>query len=138
MEIPENVRQTLAVVAKYHFWILAALVPAIALPVLWVGNGGLTAKIGQQRQKIQSTLGQISSVTGVSPHPNAEWAKAIDAETTKISDETFAEWQQLWDSQATLRTWPADLGDDFLPAVASLAPNGRLERKFLLRYQKQA
>jgi hypothetical protein len=107
MEIPENVRQTLAVVAKYHFWILAALVPAIALPVLWVGNDGLTAKIGQQRQKIQSTLGQISSVTGVSPHPNA-----------------------------TLRTWPADLGDDFLPAVASLAPNGRLERKFLLRYQK--
>ena len=136
MEIPENVRQTLAVVAKYHFWILAALVPAIALPVLWVGNDGLTAKIGQQRQKIQSTLSQISSVTGVSPHPNAEWAKAIDAETTKISDETFAEWQQLWDSQATLRTWPADLGDDFLPAVASLAPNGRLERKFLLRYQK--
>jgi len=136
MEIPENVRQTLAVVAKYHFWILATLVPAIALPVLWMGNGGLTAKIGQQRQKIQSTLGQISSVTGVSPHPNAEWAKVIDAETTKISDETLAEWQQLWDGQATLRTWPADLGDDFLPAVASLAPGGRLERKFLLRYQK--
>jgi hypothetical protein len=50
--------------------------------------------------------------------------------------ETFTEWQQLWDSQAALRTWPADLGDDFLPAVAAIAPGGRLERKFLLRYQK--
>lgn len=136
MEIPENVRQTLAVVAKYHFWILATLVPAITLPVLWLGNGGLTAKIAQQRQKIQSTLGQISSVTAVSPHPNAAWAKAIDSETKNISDETLAEWQQLWDGQAALRTWPADLGDDFLPAVAQLAPGGRLERKFLLRYQK--
>ncbi|MEY3206110.1 MAG: hypothetical protein RLZZ21_2441 [Planctomycetota bacterium] len=137
MEIPENVRQTLGVIAKYHFWILATLVPAIALTVLWIGNSALTVRIKQQRQKIQSTLGQISSVTSVSPHPNAEWAKVIDGESTKISAETLAEWQQLWESQADLRTWPDDLGvDDFLPAAATVAPGGRLERKYLLRYQK--
>ena len=56
MEIPENVRQTLGVIAKYHFWILATLVPAIALTVLWIGNSALTVRIKQQRQKIQSTL----------------------------------------------------------------------------------
>lgn len=137
MEIPDNVRQTLAVIAKYHFWILATLVPAIALTVLWLGNTALTARINQQRQKIQSTLGQISSVTSVAPHPNAEWAKVIDGESTKISAETLAEWQQLWESQADLRKWPDDLGvDDFLPAAATLSPGGKLERKYLLRYQK--
>jgi hypothetical protein len=137
MEIPDNVRQTLAVIAKYHFWILAAIVPAIALTVLWLGNAALTARINQQRQKIQSTLGQISSVTSVAPHPNADWAKAIDGESTTIAAETLAEWQQLWDGQAALRKWPDDLGvDDFLPAAAALAPGGKLERKYLLRYQK--
>lgn len=137
MEIPDNVRQTLAVVAKYHFWILAALVPLIALPVLWLGNTAVTARINQQRQKIQSTLSQIGGVTGVSPHPNAEWAKVIDGDTTRIATETLTEWQQLWDSQAALRKWPDDLGvDDFLPAVEALPPGGKLERKYLLRYQK--
>lgn len=137
MEIPDNVRQTLAVIAKYHFWILAAIVPAVALTVLWLGNAAITARINQQRQKIQSTLGQISSVTGVAPHPNAEWAKVIDDESTKIAAETLAEWQQLWESQAALRKWPDDLGvDDFLPAAATLAPGGKLERKYLQRYQK--
>ncbi|MGB8853259.1 MAG: hypothetical protein WCC69_06825 [Pirellulales bacterium] len=139
MEIPDNVRQTLAVIAKYHFWILAAVVPAIALTVLWLGNAALTARINQQRQKIQSTLGQISSVTSVAPHPNEKWKQAIDGESTKIAAETLAEWQHLWDSQADLRKWPDDLGvDDFLPAAANLAPGGKLERKYLLRYQKLA
>ena len=139
MEIPDNVRQTLAVIAKYHFWILATLVPAIALTVLWLGNTALTARINQQRQKIQSTLGQISSVTSVTPHPNEKWKEAIEDETTTITAETLAEWQHLWESQAALRKWPDDLGaDDFLPAAANLAPGGKLERKYLLRYQKLA
>lgn len=137
MELPDNVRQTLAVVAKYHFWILAAVVPAIAFTVLWLGSATLTARINQQRQKIQATLGQINSVTRVAPHPNAEWAKAIENETGAIAAETRAEWQQLWDNQAGLRKWPDDLGaEDFLPAAANLGPGGKLERKYLLRYQK--
>jgi hypothetical protein len=137
MELPDNARQTLAVVAKYHFWILAAVVPVIALTVLWLGNAAITTRINQQRQKIQATLGQISSVTRVAPHPNAEWARAIENETGKIAAETRAEWQQLWDSQAGLRKWPDDLGtEDFLPAAANLAIGGKLERKYLLRYQK--
>jgi hypothetical protein len=137
MELPDNARQTLAVVAKYHFWILAAIVPVIALTVLWLGNAAITTRINQQRQKIQATLGQISSVTRVAPHPNAEWARAIENETGKIAAETRGEWQQLWDSQAGLRKWPDDLGvEDFLPAAANLAAGGKLERKYLLRYQK--
>lgn len=137
MELPDNVRQTLGVAAKYHFWILAALVPAIACTALWLGSAILTARINQQRQKIQATLGQINGVTSVAPHPNAEWAKAIENETGTIAAETRAEWRQLWDSQAALRKWPDDLGaEDFLPAAANLEPGGKLERKYLLRYQK--
>lgn len=139
MEIPDNVRQTLAAVARYHFWILAVLVPVCMMPVLSMGSAALTARIAEQRQKIRSTLGQIDSVTNVRPHPNAEWATAIDEESTRIAAETQAEWRRLWESQATLRTWPDDLGvDDFLPAVAGLAPGGKLERKYLQRYQKLA
>jgi hypothetical protein len=139
MEIPDNVRQTLAAVARYHFWILAALVPVCMMPVLSMGSAALTARIAAQRQKIRSTLGQIDGVTNVRPHPNAEWAKTVDAEAARIVAETQAEWQRLWESQAALRTWPDDLGvDDFLPAVTGLAPGGKLERKYLQRYQKLA
>lgn len=139
MEIPENVRQTLAVVVKYHFWILALLVPLIALPVLFMGTGDLSARIARSRQQIDGKLSQARGVQGVSPHPNAAWAKVIQDDAAAITAETQAEWQQFWDSQRDLRRWPEELGaEDFLPAVESLKPGGVLPRPMLVRYQRLA
>jgi len=138
LEIPDNVRQALRLLAKYHFWILAAVVPAIAIPALFAGTAALATKMEAERRRIDAAIGQLKAVTTTSPHPNSAWTGQIDAQAARLSGETLAEWQGLWDGQQSLRVWPGELGQDFLAAVAERGPTGRLERPLLLRYQKLA
>mgnify|MGYP006275877601 FL=1 len=136
--IPENLRPALGIIAKYHFWILASLVPILLLPLLFVGAGGLRARIATQRQSIQSKIGQAQSVRNQQPHPNESWRTAIDADVAETDRETLDEWRRFWHSQSGLWSWPAMLGDAFLADAGRLQPGGRLERNSLLRYRDLA
>jgi hypothetical protein len=122
LEIPDNVRQALRLLAKYHFWILAAVVPAIAIPALFAGTAALATKMEAERRRIDAAIGQLKAVTTTSPHPNSAWTGQIDAQAARLSGETLAEWQGLWDGQQSLRVWPGELGQDFLAAVAERGP----------------
>jgi hypothetical protein len=138
VSIPEGVRPYLAGIVRYHFWILAALVPLILLPVLGMANTSLRGMIAAQQAQIDAKFSDLQGVTSESPHPNEMWSAAIDADTARIDAETHAEWQRLWHAQRGMRVWPQALGDDFLEAVAKLGPTGRLERPLLIRYQNMA
>lgn len=137
VEIPDNVRQVLATIRKYHFWILAALVPLILFPLLSLGNSDLQARIAAQQRTIEGKRGQVRNVTGVMPHPNRQWSETIEAQAKLVGDDTLREWQRLWDSQESLRVWPAELGPEFLAAVKALQPGERLDRPALLNYQRR-
>lgn len=134
-QLPEQIRPVVAALVKYHFWILAALVPLVLVPMLLMGTGSLDKKIGEQRSQIESRVSALKGVQGIAEHPNESWSEAIDAQTEKIRDETMAEWQKFWQDQQFLRTWPQPLGDDFIKSVAALKPGGVLKRDLLLRYQ---
>ena len=135
VKIPDSVRPYWDFVAKYHFWLLAPLVPVIVLPVLFMTNGKLSAQITQKRTEIDGKISSLRSVDGISPHPNETWSNDIDKRTTRIKRETLAEWQRFWDSQASLRTWPAELGADFVQRITNLRADGKLPGKMLERYQ---
>lgn len=134
-QIPENIRPTVALIAKHHFWLLAILVPLLLLPLLFAARGGLQTQISSSQGQIRGKLDAVQSVRAVEPHPNAGWSTEIDADAARIRRDTLAEWQKFWDSQNFLRVWPEELGPDFLKAVATLKPDGRLDRNLLQRYQ---
>jgi hypothetical protein len=134
-QIPEQIRPYITLLVKYHFWIMAALVPLLLLPPLFLGTNAVATLIAGQQSQIESRIAAVKSVRAVAPHPNDAWAKAVDEHTQKIRDETLAEWTRLWEDQEFLRLWPAKLGVDFSEAVSSLKPGGSLKRPFLLRYQ---
>ena len=134
-QVPENLKPQLAILAKYHFWMLAVFAPLLLVPMLLLGRGALQAKITQQAGQIKGKISDIEGVQRVSPHPNDGWAKELDTDTKRVNAETFAEWQSFWDSQADLRTWPAELGADFIGAVSALPADGKLQRPLLVRYQ---
>jgi hypothetical protein len=138
ISIPEGVRPFVAAVAKYHFWILAALVPLVLLPLVFMANGTLTQQIASRRTVIDSKLGEVSTVTGLAPHPNEQWSTTVEADAAEIEDQTRAEWQRLWHGQQFLRIWPKLLDDDFIDAVTSLPPGGELKRPLLIRYKNRA
>jgi len=138
LNVPEGVRPFLAGVVRYHFWILAACVPLILLPVLSAANSVLRDNIAARQGQIDAKLSDLRTVTAEDPHPNETWSAAIDADTGRIEAETGAEWRRLWHSQAGLRVWSPTLGDDFLRAIATLGPGDKLGRPLLIRYQNMA
>lgn len=134
-QLPEQIRPFAAAVAKYHFWILAALVPLVLLPLLFLGIGKVDKEIGSRKQEIDGRVSALGSIKGISPHPNERWTEAFEAQTQKIREETLAEWTRFWKAQEPVRDWPKRLGDDFIKAVNGLKPGGALNRALLLRYQ---
>ena len=136
--IPENLRPFVATVAKYHFWILAAIAPLVLVPTLFLGTSGLRTRITAARRQIDSKLGQARAVTALQPHPNEAWRTAIENDAASVDREMRDEWRRFWHSQASLRTWPAELGKEFLDDVAALQPGGKLQIASLNRYQNMA
>jgi hypothetical protein len=55
-QLPEQIRPYVAAIAKYHFWILAAIVPVVLVPMLMLGTGSLDALIGGQRSQIENRV----------------------------------------------------------------------------------
>ncbi|MFM7108290.1 MAG: hypothetical protein ACKOZU_06770 [Planctomycetaceae bacterium] len=136
--VPDQLRPALAAAAKHHFWILAALVPLVLVPLLFVGSADLRARIAAQRRQIESKVGQARAVTAVQPHPNEGWRVAIDSDAESVRRETLDEGRRFWHGQTGFRVWPAELGDAFLDDVVKLKPGGKLDRTSLVRYQNVA
>ena len=133
--IPDSVRPYWDFLAKYHFWLLAPLVPALVLPTLFMTNGKLAAEIASKGKEIDGKISSLKQVDGITPHPNDTWTSDLDKRTARVKRETLSEWQRFWDSQADLQTWPAELGPDFLQRISSLRPGKELQRQLLERYK---
>lgn len=135
VQIPDSVRPAVAILAKYHFWMLAAIVPLLIVPLLFMANGKLRADMQSARSQIDSRFSALRSVDSQNPHPNEAWSTKIVANTKRTKRETLAAWTAFWQSQEPLRQWPAALGADFVQRAAALKPDGTLPRKLLERYQ---
>jgi len=131
----DTARPFVAVLAKHHFWLLAILVPFLLLPLVFVARDNLTTQIKGVQKKIKEYADELEIVRKITQHPNSSWANDIDTSTMRVKRETFAEWRKFWDSQASLRVWPESLGPDFVKAVESLKPDGKLSPRLLERYQ---
>ena len=131
----DTARPFVAMLAKHHFWLLAIVVPFVLLPLVFVARGKLTTQIEAVREQIKGHLTALQSVRRIPQHPNTSWANDIDTSTMRVKRETFAEWRKFWDSQRSLRVWPESLGPDFVKAVESLKPDGKLSPRLLERYQ---
>lgn len=133
--IPESVRPALAILRKYHFWMLAALVPLILVPLLFLANASLRSRIQTARSQIDSRFSALRSVEGQNPHPNEAWSTKIVANTRRTKLDTLQAWTSFWNGQEALRQWPPALGADFVQRAAVLKAGGTLPRKLLERYQ---
>jgi hypothetical protein len=134
ISLPDQIRPWLAIFLKYYFWLLAALVPLILLPVVFIARGGMKNQIDSVRQQIDSHVSALQNVRSIAEHPNDSWSKGIEATTNEVSRETLKEWQSFWDSQKAFRTWPEEvLGADFVKKVESLKPDGKLSPRHRAR-----
>lgn len=136
LSIPGKTPPAVALLLKHHFWLLALLMPLVLLPLLFLAQGNLEDQIAAMQAQIKGAIDALKGVRRIPQHPNSSWTSEIDASTKKVKIETYTEWMKFWDSQKTLRAWPAkQLGPDFVKAAESLKPGSSLPRPMLERYQ---
>ena len=133
--VSDAARPWLTLFVKHHFWLLSLIVPLVLLPLLFVAQNRLTSQIEAVRREIEGHISALQNVRRIPQHPNDSWANDIDASTMRVKRETFAEWRKFWESQRPLRVWPESLGPDFVKAVETLKPDGKLSPRLLERYQ---
>lgn len=135
MQLPENVQPVVAALGKYHFWILAVLVPLLVVPMFVLASSDISQKIDDAQSNIQSKISAVQSVRSTSPHPNQEWADQIGEQTLSIRQDTWRSWDQAYQDQLQIRVWPDSLGPQFLRYVDRLGEGTELPLTLRELYQ---
>ena len=143
VEIPDDIKGYLKQVQKYHFWLLALLLPLVLVPLAFTADAKLLNEINTRSSAVKAKVDSIDSVSrknvaGLEEfgHPQPDWAEVVTRSNNTLRQQIFAEWTYLWDQQKAIRTWPApaDIGVDFLRAIARLKPDQDLPARFRDRY----
>ena len=139
VEIPDNISAYLKLVQKYHFWLLALLMPLILVPLAFTADAKLLNEINTRSSAVKAKVKSIDSVSGKNMagleefgHPQSDWAEVITRSNNTLRQQIFTEWTYLWDQQKPIRTWPAaaDIGADFLRVIRLLKPDQDLPARF--------
>ena len=143
VEIPDDIKGYLKQVQKYHFWLLALLMPLVLVPLAFTADAKLLNDINTRSSALKAKVDSIDSVArknveGLEEfgHPQSDWAEVITRSNNTLREQILAEWTYLWDQQKAIRTWPApaDIGADFLRAISRLKPDQDLPARFRDRY----
>ncbi len=141
VEIPNDIKGYLKQVQKYHFWLLAILMPLILVPLAFTADAKLLKEIDARSSAVKSKVESIKSVAGKTAkglesfgHPQSEWAEQVSRSNDNLRKKTLEQWASIWDQQKPIRTWPADLGSDFVRAIIRLKPGQNLSTRFRDRY----
>ena len=141
VEIPDDIRGYLKQFQKYHFWLLALLMPLILVPLAFTADAQLLREIDTRSSAVKAKVESINSVPRKTAeglekfgHPQPEWAEQISQSNDALRKTILSQWKYLWDQQKPIRVWPVELRSDFLRAVIRLKPDEDLSTRFRDRY----
>ncbi len=139
VEIPDSARPYVNGFVKYHFWILAAVVPFVLVPSVFSANAGMRQQITAQKSSIDGHVSALQAIQSEADHPNPAWVEAVDGRTAAVRRDILEQWKAFWASQQPLRVWPQELGQDFLATIQSVEDQqlDRLPSNLLQRYQNE-
>ena len=140
--IPDNIQPALKLLGKYHFWLLALLMPLVLVPLAFTADATLIHEIEQRQTEVSGKLAAVEKLTRAEAtgfeqlgHPQQEWASRIDQMTDRLRKQIYQQWNAFWQQQQDLRVWPQELRGDFIKAVTRLKPGDKLATRFIDRYQ---
>lgn len=132
----DKVKQILALLKKYHFWIGCVVVALVGLLVWKSSVGKLDTEFKRDSANIEQTLGSLRKIE--KPHPNDTWTKGFGDLTDALRKEVKAAWEELYKQQKQeVYIWPKSLGKEFLDKVSAIEtnPEEKFPDKLRERYQ---
>ncbi len=124
-----NLNDTLAVLKRQSFWIIAPLVLLLALAGWWMGRQALNEQFAAHRATIEGYKSQVNGVRAVSVHPNEQFEQGMLKLIEQRRENVRRAWQTKWERQKQQLKWPDELPQDFRNRVESLRPIERLDPK---------
>ena len=103
VEIPDDIRGYLKQLQKYHFWLLALLMPLILVPLAFTADAKLLREIDTRSSAVKAKIDSINSITRKTAegleefgHPQPEWAEQITKSNDALREEIFSQWKHLY------------------------------------------
>ncbi len=134
----DQVKNILAVIKKYHFWILCGLAVLVGLGMTISAKSKLLKSYDEEKGKISGVQGQVQPIASSDNPPNQKWVDDDKTKTDAGRLEILHAWEKRYDEQAkAVYQWPADLFPDdpaFLKefAAADDQTEKKLDRKTLM------
>jgi len=142
IELPDTIKPYFTQLAKYHFWLLAVLMPLVLVPLAFTADATLIGQIDKQRQEVESKLDAVERLSRAEAegfeqlgHPQIEWAEQIDGVNKRLRQQVLDQWKSFWADQEELQQWPRELRADFINRIEGLKPGDSLSPRFVDRYQ---
>lgn len=142
VEIPDNIKPYLKLLSKYHFWLLALLMPLVLVPLAFTADATLIHQIDKRQTEVEGKLKAVEQLSQANAsgfedlgHPQQQWATQLDRTTEQLREQVYEQWNAFWEQQQELRVWPPELRGDFIRAVTRLKPDEKLTARFVERYQ---
>ncbi len=135
----DQAKEYLAILQKYHFWVISVLLVIVGLVGWKMGVGVLEEKYTQNRGQIQVAFQQAGGVRGVNPHPNRSFIEVIDTEHDQIKAEALQAWQLHYDRQQEVLIWPREmLTNNLVDAIERLQPKGDIPERLRSDFEIKA
>jgi hypothetical protein len=115
----DQLKVALAWLAKYHFWVLNALIVLVGLGVWFLATGTLEAEYNSRKQKIDGDFQTMQGIQSEQQHPNERVVQAAHAKQEELKKKVMDAWRTLYKQQEAKNPWPDVLGQDFVNFIKS-------------------
>ncbi len=128
----EKFKKYLAVVIKYHFWIICGLMLLVALACWWPATANLAAQFAARKTKLEQAFGSVR----IPPNPpNQGVIDKIKQQNDALKGTVYKAWQTLYLEQKKNNPLPPVLSDDFKQQFENLKPKEELKPANREHYQ---
>lgn len=111
----DQAKEYLAVAIKHGFWIGSSIVLIGALAVWYLSTSDLDSKTKSAISQIESNVSKVSQYRNELPtQPNDLSHEWMNAKIEVRKNEVLEAWQNVFDAQRKILTWPEKLQDEFL------------------------
>jgi hypothetical protein len=120
----DQLKQQLAIVLKYGFWIGSSIVLLGSLLTWYLSTSTLSKENESQTSKLNGAVSSVTSVRGeLDTQPNDLSHAAMEGLIEARKSEVLASWKKLFEKQQSLLTWPTEeLTSDLTDRFTGLIP----------------
>lgn len=131
----DKVKQAGDFVWRYRFWFCLGFALVLALWTYPSGARKLQVAAAVRSKQLDDAYKGVAAFIGGDQHPNPQTIEAVNTEVGKVEQAIGTTWEELYQKQQTLMTWPAEVAELFgkRPFGADLSDQSN---RHLVRYQR--